>query len=118
MEHDEHNHAKQSLDEDSITIHENCDMLVGLGMAATDPGGGHVYLSSADRIGYQQLLIQQSCMPGGIGATEDVQVIYNTYDMRVARENFDSISGEIRPCSGYGRCEAYLKNWYLCSVSS
>ena len=112
---DEHNRGKALLDDNGITLYTNCHKFVGLTMAAHSPGDGHVYLSSAIRTGYQKLLVHKGCLPGLPG--EEGQHEYNTYETRVARQNFDSSSGDIGPCSGYDRCRAWLKNWYLCDDS-
>ena len=120
FERDEHNQAKQYLDEAGLTIHEGCKRLVGLTMASSLPDGGHVYFSSGIRMGYRKILISQSCLPGEIGGSEDDQFSYNTYDTQVARDNYVSelLSGNIRACAGYEMCEAWLKNWYFCDESS
>ena len=117
FERDEHNQAKQHLDAAGLTIHESCKRLVGLTMASSRPGGGLVYFSSGIRMGYRKILIFQECE---IGDLEYDQYSYNTYDTQVARDNYvyELLSGNIRACAGYERCEAWLKNWYLCDDSS
>ena len=107
---DEHNKGKAHLDDDELTLYENCHKFVGLTMAAHSPGDGHVYLSSAIRIGYQRLLVYR-------GGLMEGEVDYDTYETSVARQNFDSSTGEIGPCCGNLRCEAWMKNWYLCDVT-
>ena len=109
---DQHNHGRELLDNQRITLHNDCRKLVGLAMAAIPPSGGHVYLSSAIRTGYPKLLVHKGSLPGLPG--EDEEHEYNTYETRVARQNYDSASGDIEPCCGYERCTAWLRNWYLC----
>ena len=109
---DEHNKGKAHLDDDELTLYENCHKFVGLTMAAHSPGDGHVYLSSAIRTGYPKLLVHKGCLPGLPGEEEEHE--YSTYETTVARQNFDSLTGDIEPCSGNERCRAWLKNWYLC----
>ena len=53
---DEHNRGKEELYDGKITLHENCDKLVGLEMASSRLGGGIVYLSAAIRIGYHKTI--------------------------------------------------------------
>ena len=115
---DKHNRAKKELYDGKITLHENCDKLVGLEMASSRPGGGIVYLSAGIRMDYQKLLIDTSCSPPGMGGAKNNQRFYNTYDTQVAKDNYRSLSGEIRPCAGYETCEAWFKNWYLCDEAS
>ena len=114
FEQDEHNQAKQNLDEAGLTIHGGCNRLVGLEMASSSPGGGHVYFSAGIRMGYRKILISQSCWPGAIGVAEDFQFSYHTYNTQVARDNYVSLLGEIRACAGYVSCQAWQRNWYLC----
>ena len=113
---DEHNRGKALLDDNGITLYTNCHKFVGLTMAAHSPGDGHIYLSSAIRIGYQRLLVYRGgLMAGEIG--EEQEVNYNTYETRDARQNFDSSTGDIGPCCGNDRCEAWMKNWYFCDLT-
>ena len=112
---DEHNWGRKLLNDHGITVHQDSRKLVGLAMAATPPGDGHVYFSSAIRTGYERLLVEKYCLPSLPGEEEGYQ--YITYETRVARQNFDS-SGEIGPCSGNERCNAWLKNWYFCDDTS
>ena len=113
---DEQNRGKALLDDNGITLYTNCHKFVGLTMAAHSPGDGHVYLSSAIRIGYQRLLVYRGgLMAGEIG--EEQEVDYNTYETRDAKQNFDSSTGDIGPCCGNDRCEAWMKNWYFCDLT-
>ena len=112
---DEHNRGKSLLDNEGISLHQNCNKVVGLAMAAHPPGDGHVYLSSGIRIGYRKLLIHQDCLVGYDAAGLAVEgTTYNAYDTQVAKDHYRSLSGEIAPCSGYGTCEAWKTRWFLC----
>ena len=113
---DQHNRGKARLDENEITLYRNCHKFVGLTMAAHSPGDGYVYLSSGIRTGYQRLLVYNGgLMAGEIGGEDELD--YNTYDLRDARQNFDSSTGNIEPCCGNYRCEAWNRNWYLCKLT-
>ena len=109
FEHDQHNLATQNLYKQRIDIHQNCDKLVGLDMDAVPPSNGLVYLSSGIRMGYTKLMVHLNCL-----SREGDAAIYNTYDIPVARDNYETLSGDITPCAGYERCKAWMKKWYLC----
>ena len=50
----------------------------------------------------------------GLSGPAFMKSIYNTYDIPVARDNYETLSGDITPCAGYERCKAWMKKWYLC----
>ena len=123
---DNRNKAENLLRAAGTTLHEPCKKLVGLTMAA-DPPKGHVYFSAAMRNGYDRLLIDQTC--GKMKETKkydqyknatithytwDKQVKFNDYEAALARQKYDIVTAEIHDCVGYGKCQAYMRNWYFC----
>ena len=101
----ERNRADNLLTAAGTTIHQSCEKLVGLNMAAVPPSKGHVYFSAAMRRDYTRLLIDQTCAK---------EVRFNAYETALARQKYDDITGEIEECAGYGKCQAYRRNWYFC----
>ena len=113
---DGQNRAQNLLTTAGTTLHENCMQLVGLQMTADPPSGGYVYFSAGMRRGFTRLLID-TC--GGIRDEHAYSIPesynrFHAYQTDVARQNFDSTTGDIEECAGYGRCNAYRGNWYFC----
>ena len=57
------------------------------------------------RNGYDRLLIDQTC-----GKMKET----NAYETALARQKYDIVTAEIDDCVGYGKCQAYMRNWYFC----
>ena len=69
----------------------------------------HTYFTAAINMGYNTMMIDD--------CEEEInnQIPLKIYATRVAKQNFDTTTGDILPCCDNTLCKAYAQIWFFCN---
>ena len=90
-------------------IEKNCDKLMGLSMEVDNMPTAHTYFTAAINTGYMTMMIDD-CEEES--KNQNPLKIYAT---RVAKDNFDTTTGDILACCDNALCKAYEQVWFFCN---
>ena len=88
-------------------IEKYCDKLIGLSLQVDNMPTAHTYFTAAINMGYNTMMIDD--------CEEEInnQIPLKIYATRVAKQNFDTTTGDILPCCDNTLCKAYAQIWFF-----
>ena len=110
---------KLALEPEFQMVERDCHSLVGMRMTARPYSRAHTYFTAAINTKYGRLIVfetDKSVLLGEQNVNIDGKSI-KIYPMRVAKENYDSITGHITP-DGCDHSLAWGRQWFFCALTN